>query len=223
MESKPNVANTEDTGYVWEVGATVTTAGPNFEPTETPQSVGASMIVETVEEARALAASFPKSTKVRGGSLSTRTRDGEPVVVGYVKFNANLVANGVNGGVNETGMKRYRSFRKHVAALGHPIEWGTRYSNGIDEQTFERITAPAQEVAPELAECDCDDPTTMPELREECPVHATARELELVDRGIINDPSLGAASSFLGGIFTGETADQSEARVQRERTAGWWR
>lgn len=75
-----------------------------------------------------VAATFPKSAKVRGTSLSTF--EGKPgaddyrnFVCGLVIFDADLASNGVNGGINETGLRRYRAMRKALAAAGIETEW----------------------------------------------------------------------------------------------------
>lgn len=73
-----------------------------------------------------LVAEFPRYVKAQASTLSTFERvDGVyynftlPIVV----FHARLAADGVNGGVNETGLRRLAGFRKTLDRLG--IEVGS--------------------------------------------------------------------------------------------------
>ena len=61
-------------------------------------------------EAMAFAARFPKSAglQIHGANATSR---------------ATLTANGVNGGVNEAGVRRYRSLIARAQQLGVTIEW----------------------------------------------------------------------------------------------------
>ena len=43
--------------------------------------------------------------------------------VGYVTIRAGFSADGVNGGKNESGIKRVRSFLRKAEALGFQVEW----------------------------------------------------------------------------------------------------
>jgi hypothetical protein len=79
-------------------------------------------IERDVNAARELAAKFPKSTKVRQTILSNSNKD-ERWEDGVVSFRANLLADGVNGGCNETGIRRYRAFRKAAAKLGLRVQF----------------------------------------------------------------------------------------------------
>jgi hypothetical protein len=80
------------------------------------------MVTETVEQAREIAASFPKSLKVRATTLSTWTGswdDGtyEPKTYGYVTSTIELLPTGANKGLNETGIKRYWSLKRFAAKM----------------------------------------------------------------------------------------------------------
>jgi hypothetical protein len=91
--------------------------------------------VATKEDAQVVAALFPKSVKVKGttltGHIDENLQDipwhsahGKPYrTVGYVKFRATFERNGVTGEFNETGLKRYRSFRRNAEKLGFGTEW----------------------------------------------------------------------------------------------------
>ncbi len=87
--------------------------------------------------AAAIAAAFPKSLRLRACSLSSQ--DGYRP---YINFHVRLSADGVNGGFNETGVKRYRSFRKQIEKLGHTAEWTMSYRNSLTEQDLEDLLAP---------------------------------------------------------------------------------
>lgn len=95
-----------------------------------PQQVQAVAIVPTLAAAQAIAALFPKSHKVRATTLTRPIGDDLSAngteVVGYVSFEVGLNPTGNNGGRNETGIKRYRAFRKAVDRLGFPVEFDGR-------------------------------------------------------------------------------------------------
>lgn len=80
------------------------------------------MVTRTVAEAQAIAALFPKSVKVRATEFTTHRKGQyhENFVLGYVHLPfVQLATNGVNGGRNETGLKRLRSF--YQACLKHNL------------------------------------------------------------------------------------------------------
>ncbi len=90
-----------------------------------------------IKLSREIADQFPKSLKVKPSLLHT-TGGYKP----FVQLVANLTANGVNGGINETGLRRYRSFRKNAEKLGIEIEWAPAFRNSYPtEQQFERAVA----------------------------------------------------------------------------------
>lgn len=72
----------------------------------------------TVEEAREIATKFPKTAKFYAGDVS----HGGGVETGLVRASITLQSNDVNGGANETGMKRLRSIRKNAEKLGFTEE-----------------------------------------------------------------------------------------------------
>lgn len=107
---------------------------------ETPQHVEISSTrFGTKEEAEAFAANFPKSTRLvvrmcthyEGGRV-TRTTWGFDATV-------KLLANGVNGGRNEAGIKRIRTLLKNAEAKGVNVEWGMGYGNSMAEADFRRL------------------------------------------------------------------------------------
>jgi hypothetical protein len=101
----------------------------------------ASMVVEmgTQDE---VAAQFPKSYKVYGtrlkrwtyrslteipAGLTIEEQINHPAhgteTIGYVCIKVWFEANGVNGGINETGKARARKFLAKAEALGYQVEW----------------------------------------------------------------------------------------------------
>ncbi len=104
-----------------------------------PEGLNVCATVETVELAREIAASLPKSIKIQANVLNDREA-GEKY--GYLTLSIALKANGVNGGRNEAGIKRYRSLRKALAKHGHEITWVTPYRNSYPtEESFEAAIA----------------------------------------------------------------------------------
>lgn len=84
----------------------------------------------TMEDAQREKARFPKSVKARAYPVS-----GAPEGMYYrVSMQVQLIANGVNGGRNETGVKRYRTARR---VIGDAAVWTMPYSNSVTEAEFE--------------------------------------------------------------------------------------
>lgn len=84
------------------------------------------------DEAMAFAASFPKSAglKVHGANAIARAR---------------LLGDGVNGGVNETGIRRYQSLITRAQKLDVTIEWhdpSTMRTTLISQAAFEEAVLP---------------------------------------------------------------------------------
>jgi hypothetical protein len=52
----------------------------------------------------------------------------------YIVWHAALQADGVNGGVNETGLRRYRRLLAWAAEHGVPVVWAGTYSNAYASQ-----------------------------------------------------------------------------------------
>jgi hypothetical protein len=79
----------------------------------------------TPAAAAEFAARFPKSTKLASPTLRGHTLggmvDGRYVQSGIVKMYVRLRADGVNGGTNETGLKRLATIRRTAAKLGVEI------------------------------------------------------------------------------------------------------
>lgn len=103
--------------------------------------INVSIYTETTELAEAVAAAgFPKSVGLRVSSLSGAEYDGDyardengvfhgewvhPWRCGIVTWRAYLSTDGVNKGKNESGLKRYRSLRRHLDRLGITAEYDT--------------------------------------------------------------------------------------------------
>lgn len=73
----------------------------------------------TPQAAADFVASFPKAAKLASPSLNGHTVVAAGgVETGIVKVHIRTAADGVNGGVNETGMKRLATIRRTAAKLG---------------------------------------------------------------------------------------------------------
>lgn len=91
--------------------------------------------VDSPDEARAIAATFPKSWRVKAGKgwgLSGH--------YGYVIMTVDLGADGVNGGANEAGLKRLRAMAKRV-----PFEFHAE--NCLNAASPEQLAALLEEAA----------------------------------------------------------------------------
>jgi hypothetical protein len=110
-----------------------------FHAEMTEHSFHAQLVVEFGTQAE-VAARFPKSYRVMSTRLSRDTLaclaipecsvdefiahpDYGHETVGIVVIDVRFGANGVNGGVNETGIKRARSFLAKAKALGFEVKW----------------------------------------------------------------------------------------------------
>ena len=104
----------------------------------TPAHLAATVELATEADAVAFVAQFPKSLGLRATTL-TRYEGGRSIVTGYVTFQAKLLADGTNGGRNESGVRRYRSLRKHAQRLGVAVEWKASRSVNVyqTEEEFE--------------------------------------------------------------------------------------
>jgi hypothetical protein len=127
-----------------------------FTVTATTFQIRVSAETDTVEEARELAAQFPKSAKVKATTLSTYVQDADRnpvpdpvtgrryqhITKGYVAFYAKLEADNTNGGRNEAGIRRYRSFARAAARLGHSVRYDVKgYTNSLTADQFAEAVA----------------------------------------------------------------------------------
>lgn len=112
-----------------------------------PSHVQAVMYLDGAEEADALAALFPKGVRIKRSSLGGHEDLGggrvdwdRPWTLHSLNFHAALGANGNNGGVNEAGLKRYRSLVKACEKAGIVVEFETgRYGNAYgSREAFEQ-------------------------------------------------------------------------------------
>lgn len=85
----------------------------------------------TKDEAWALQGTFAKSTKMRACRVTHLSTDREYYDTYSVVANAGIKANGVNGGENETGIKRLKSIFKTIDKAGDTIELVTRRHNTV--------------------------------------------------------------------------------------------
>lgn len=98
--------------------------------------------LDTPEQAVDLAARFPKAAKVHGGPCSGWGPNGALPTTGLISGYAILEANGVNGGVNETGLKRYRTWLAAAEKLGLEIDWrGDAAGNAYPTQADFEVAA----------------------------------------------------------------------------------
>ena len=95
--------------------------------TAVPQDATVEAVFGTVEEAAAWVATQPKALGLRATTLTSYIDGpaGRTVnFVGYIQGRAILIANGINGGKNETGIKRMNRWIKDLN-----IEFVAQYSN----------------------------------------------------------------------------------------------
>lgn len=122
--------------YIARAHANVTDPVIRWDATE--HAVNARLHLPTKADAERVAAMFPKSTKVRAVTLSTHTGsltgdDYRSVELGTVYFHAGLAATGVTGERNETGLRRWRSFKRTAAKLGMALEYVRPYGNSLSD------------------------------------------------------------------------------------------
>ena len=107
-----------------QLSAYVTTEYDHHVGAGHPQQFEFNAELPTKADAAEFAAQFPKSAKVFAGLLYT-----ENGTRGWASAQASLVSDGVNGGVNETGLRRYRTIVKTAERLGIEILWVARAGN----------------------------------------------------------------------------------------------
>ena len=78
----------------------------------------------TPDEAKAIAAQFPRGIGLRAHRFIGRR---EARATGEAVFHADLCPDKPRQGVNEGGVKRYRSFREHAEHLGHEVGYDPGY------------------------------------------------------------------------------------------------
>ena len=95
---------------------------PTFNVKTTPAQITAIAAAPTVDAAREIAALFPKSLRIRA-HVWTRVDPATDELVdqGGVWMSVDTAPSRVTGEVNESGMRRYRSFLKHCKRLGFEI------------------------------------------------------------------------------------------------------
>lgn len=106
---------------------------------ERPSMLEARASFATPGEASVFKASFPVACRVRsyGVSCYDYENDRRADYAG-ASFHAKLVKDESNGGFNESGVKRYRRFRKQLDAMGYRVEWKVDARNAYEsEDEFE--------------------------------------------------------------------------------------
>ena len=97
---------------------------------------GRSSDFATREEAELFASSFPKSLRLSVNSCDYSDERGR---TWHVSFISRLLANGINGGRNETGVARYWRLTKLLADRSTAVVWRVDASNAYATQhDFER-------------------------------------------------------------------------------------
>jgi hypothetical protein len=94
-----------------------------------PQWISISTLAADRDEAEAFVAKFPKSVKL---GVSVFGNSGNHARMGFVQQSIKLSANGVHGEKNETGIKRYYTFKKACAKLGITIVMNTHSANSYE-------------------------------------------------------------------------------------------
>jgi hypothetical protein len=120
-------------GEYYETGTWVPAAGVVFTARASRDWIEASATVETVGEAREIAAQFAKSAGVKGGPVYGHAEG----IRGYVAIRAKLSGDGSNKGANETGLRRYRSFARTAARLGYEIRYAGLGSSLTEDEFAE--------------------------------------------------------------------------------------
>jgi hypothetical protein len=103
---------------------------PHFDDSHAPTHFAFEQDFATVEAATAFVAQFPKSVKMFTCTVST-SEGGKYYLV---NTRANLTSNGINGGINETGLRRYQAVVKAAAKLGVEIVCTPNASNAYETQ-----------------------------------------------------------------------------------------
>ena len=138
------MTNEEQAAARWEphLSATFSTR------TGAPQSFGLMAAFATDEERDAFIARFPKSAKVRPGSLNTYTgTPGQADYVGSIRLptataTATLTPDGVNKGANESGLRRVRTILRVAPDLPWRATFGNSYpTRGAFLAAIEEVTA----------------------------------------------------------------------------------
>lgn len=114
-----------------EVPETVTT----FQIEANQWGIKAHAYVATAEQADEVVAAMPRAIRAR----RTRLWFGDGTACGAITFDAKLDPNAVNGGVNETGIKRYRALRRWIQDQGITVEWQVRSASEWTEEHLEMV------------------------------------------------------------------------------------
>lgn len=127
----------------YETGTWVPRPGVVFTVTAVRGAIWANALVCDVPAGEAIAERFPKSAGVRATHCSGDW-DGHR---GSVSWQAKLSADRVNGGVNEAGMRRWRSFTRNAAKAGYVLRYSARYGNSLTAAEFAELTGTQLEEA----------------------------------------------------------------------------
>lgn len=103
----------------------------------TEWNFSAGITFDTAEQRDAFVALFPKSVKVIGTTASAAS---DPIArQPYATMQVALHADAVNGGVNETGIKRLRKFIAVATANGFELNFRQYFKNALTESEYNEL------------------------------------------------------------------------------------
>jgi len=113
----------------------MTTTLNTITATATEFGFDAGITFSTQEQLDTFIALFPKSTKVVATRLTTLDGATSP----HATFGIRLVADNVNGGTNETGLKRLHKFVAVATSNGYEIHNNPCYGNSLTQEAFDKL------------------------------------------------------------------------------------
>lgn len=96
------------------------------------QSVDFTIMATDAAELDAIVSLFPKSARLHRSSVSTHTGGGVWIAYPLALTHIKLLADGVNGGRNETGIKRVHSILRAAAKAGLAVDFAAYAGNSFD-------------------------------------------------------------------------------------------
>jgi len=104
----------------------------NIQVRATEYTFDAGITFETTDQVEAFIALFPKSVKVIASKHSSPEG-----TFPYAVFGVRLAADAINGGVNETGIKRIRKYVAIATANGYELEHVRCYGNSLTDEDLD--------------------------------------------------------------------------------------
>jgi len=96
----------------------------------------ADITFETADQLEAFIALFPKSVKVYATTTTTLS---DSTIKPQASFGVRLTADAINGGVNETGIKRIRKYISVATANGYELEHVRCWGNSLSDADFDDL------------------------------------------------------------------------------------